>query len=863
MAINDNPLSGDSKSDSALTTGVDALIDLLKNSNEMTFSEAAKKLGVQESLVEGWARFLEESGDISINYKLTTAYMSLAGTSAENSVNGPSEKEEAAPKNETNFSQIHRFFKSIDNAYNQSEKLLKNKNYNLLKSALSSMSKGYRDAYTHLSTGKDKMSEQDRKIFEKRLSDFESNVNQGYALLKKKRAMKAKASFEKALKEFYDASSDLKEMVSRTIKEPPKEQAPKKAGPNFALKGQGLDYDKMIEYAKKQLEEGNIDEAKKIYSDLNSLYHEELPKKFETERDQVKKGLFNLSRDLTFAIDSEQRSRFEKAKSDIEAGFQSLNDAFKQKDVDAIEYYLKLIKSLYNNMPQGFENEKKYIQARIAKLSVKAAQEKKKQIDESIKARTKELSELRKQFYDHIQQKDYETAKASYTYLKQKFSFIPDELVPEKIDEHVKILDDFKALSELYKEKFLSQNRSRLDNAKEMIAEMRKKVNDNNISEAEKDYNNIQITLQDISDYFFEEKAALENDLADAYNDFLDKTSSSYKSQFDESSNEIKTLIREGQNYIAQSKTSLAEEAYVKALKIYSQLAPGFVQKKQQLRDELFDLYKKLMMHKDMRIIEEKSKTVHEAYNQLINTVIDAHHAIAMNNLDKLKGHVDSLNELAKMIPDDVWKSSPSLKDEVSKLDRESQFYLKVKALEAMLGDKTGNDNNTKLDNALQEVIQWLGELSRENTEDTNLLDYAQSIIDRVQGNNNVSKNTSNSDSESGQISTPIQESTNNMNHQALNKNTAQNDNTSENDLQQDIEEMQFMPKQNKAQSNPVQNNNSTQTPENAAVASDNANITPAAENNGNDYNGLDDKTNDVKKIQEQIDRIRKMMGNK
>jgi len=112
MTLENNNNTKEMGGSSPLTTGVDALIDLLKNSKEMTYSEAARRLGVPDSLVEGWARFLEESGDLNVNYKLTTPYMSISDNKKSQGHMTDSE-----PQKDVGFEQIHRFFTSIDNAY--------------------------------------------------------------------------------------------------------------------------------------------------------------------------------------------------------------------------------------------------------------------------------------------------------------------------------------------------------------------------------------------------------------------------------------------------------------------------------------------------------------------------------------------------------------------------------------------------------------------------------------------------------------------------------------------------------------------------------------------------------------------------
>ena len=65
-------------------TEADELIRLLSRIPEISMIEASKQLKVPEATIELLATFLEEEGIVSIQYKLTTPYLSLAKPSARN-----------------------------------------------------------------------------------------------------------------------------------------------------------------------------------------------------------------------------------------------------------------------------------------------------------------------------------------------------------------------------------------------------------------------------------------------------------------------------------------------------------------------------------------------------------------------------------------------------------------------------------------------------------------------------------------------------------------------------------------------------------------------------------------------------------
>ena len=58
-----------------IQTGVDKLVALVRQTNKISFKDAAKKLGVSPSTISEWANLLEEEGIIDINYKFTSPFL--------------------------------------------------------------------------------------------------------------------------------------------------------------------------------------------------------------------------------------------------------------------------------------------------------------------------------------------------------------------------------------------------------------------------------------------------------------------------------------------------------------------------------------------------------------------------------------------------------------------------------------------------------------------------------------------------------------------------------------------------------------------------------------------------------------------
>lgn len=60
---------------SVIETGVDKLVNLVKERGRIALADAANELGVSATVIQEWVNFLEEEGIISVEYKLTKPFL--------------------------------------------------------------------------------------------------------------------------------------------------------------------------------------------------------------------------------------------------------------------------------------------------------------------------------------------------------------------------------------------------------------------------------------------------------------------------------------------------------------------------------------------------------------------------------------------------------------------------------------------------------------------------------------------------------------------------------------------------------------------------------------------------------------------
>lgn len=699
---------------SNISTGVDSLLSLLKEKKSLSLPEAARILNVDESIVESWAKFLEETGDVSINYNLLTPYLSLNEEKNLNNKREPSLKQK--------FSNLSEKFEAV---YDEALKFLKLKDYDSLNDSLQILSKEFNETFNNI---QNKLSPEEKEEFQKELSEFNNKINVAWNHYKRNNILKSKVEYENALQKFYLLSDKLKDYLKDLSKlEEDKNSDLNDLNLNVSLSSE---YNSLVEKAKKLLEQGDVEKAKEVYEQLKKLYHEELPKQFELQREMLKKNLFSLSKDLTFALDYEQKNRFEKGRKQIEDLLKKISESLKNNDFETVSNFMNYAITIFNKLPPGFEEEKKSLQEKIVDLNLKIANYKKKLLNEALSEELKEIENLRRKFYEKIEEKNIDEAKKIYSLLKKRYLLLPSEILPEKIDVHIKILEDFKKLSELQKNLFLEENNNKIKECKDLIKKISSLVEKNKIDEAEENYHILQKKIQEISDYFFEEKALLQNESLMVYKKIIEKIKDYYKVSFEKTYNDILSLINQGNVYVDKNNLQLAEETYVKALKLYSNLKPIFINKKKELKEKLFELYKKIVLKKDLNIVEEKSYSVHEKYNELLNLIIDAHHKIASNHLEVFPSIVDKILDLKNSIPKNVLNKNKSIVEEIEKLKEEKNIYLFAKNLENYILNK--NVDVKKIDNNVKILLKYKSYLEKNVPEDNNLLSYVDDVISKA-----------------------------------------------------------------------------------------------------------------------------------
>ncbi len=163
--------------ESFIETGVDKLVKLVESRKKVSTGEAAKALGVSNSVIDEWSDFLEEEGIISIEYKLATTYLVERKLSKKEVVKKAKEfhgsKDAFVRKVETTLQGIEKDTSGLDDLKGEFEKLKKDIGDDLgnVKEELKEL-----ENYERLKKGIDRQMYDQQKDFRNRIQDMEKEL---------------------------------------------------------------------------------------------------------------------------------------------------------------------------------------------------------------------------------------------------------------------------------------------------------------------------------------------------------------------------------------------------------------------------------------------------------------------------------------------------------------------------------------------------------------------------------------------------------------------------------------------------------------------------------------------------------------
>ncbi len=236
-----------------VSTAADDLLVLIKREGELSFQEAARRLGVPQQTIEAWANFLEEEGVLSIKYKFTTPYLMPA-------------KEEQKGEKQKNDEEFREKLGSAEAKSDlaSAKELLEEMEQQRAEGELGKLSKAFMDLLKKLNSvyeflaQKKGLTEASKGSIKAKLDSLQREIYKGEELVGQSRFDMANSVYSKVdgeLRKLYDSMKSTYSVLveSQTVKE--------------------SNVRELLERAYKAMETGNLEEAQRYYDALSSIYY--------------------------------------------------------------------------------------------------------------------------------------------------------------------------------------------------------------------------------------------------------------------------------------------------------------------------------------------------------------------------------------------------------------------------------------------------------------------------------------------------------------------------------------------------------------------------------------------------------------
>ncbi len=390
-------------------------------------------------------------------------------------------------------------------------------------------------------------------------------------------------------------TNKTKQKPSKIIKEKSeKKEESKDDDPNeveFSEKNDASDIETLLAEAYGCIKKKKFEKAKEIYSKIEARYNK-LPEEFLKKKDSINQNLVKLSDDLGMNLSKESRRKMEKNSQEIHKLLGDIQSEIRKGNiVSAIRIYGD-IKERYNELPNGFLEQKLVLQNSIidAYEELITVREKKDLMD--ISEKKTEIITMLEEMNQAIKEKNIQLAIKLYTRIREMYNTLPSGFLQEKAELQSRILRLYDQLLSDYKRITMEDMEKKTERIEELSRDMNKHLEKKEIEPAREIYSKMKEVFYSMPEGFLRQKTELQRIMLNLYERLaieLDKTS---VYDFNKKYNIIENMLKESFSHVKNKRYDLAHELYNKIINTYNSLPSGFLQKKTELRTRILSFYK-------------------------------------------------------------------------------------------------------------------------------------------------------------------------------------------------------------------------------------------------------------------------------
>lgn len=650
--------------DDTLKTGVDLLIDLVRKQKSISLDEASKKLNIPAPTLEMWAQFLEEEGELGIDYKLTTPYLTdkktdrrsnkeakydFSGTSVENSLNivvdlVPQAKEKLGKGKlkdaHQDFSKMVQNLKGL--SLNTSGWFEKNKpeEGKKIKEEIDKITSGISQAGTLARSGEISKAKEEYLDQSKEIQALQERLSQLYSQMK--------GDVEKEIIQGIETGN----IKTRSLSQPPPPRKPTKVN-IIHTNGKNAEIDKLfdgesktyvvedlqakkgVDYSKAKLvravhkPSSNVGESESLFSGSKEKDQPRKAKAHEAEEKYKPKTEQERLDELASETEAEGESYLNHHKSKTqtpqhESMAQRALEFAKQGKIDEAKVVLNSLYKTYMKLPAAFIKKKNELKLSILKitseLNNKQIQKSQSKEAEAIRNAREKISNIKKL----VSMKDPAKALKEFEKLKEDYSKIPAKFGEDK----TQLLEDLhgvhKSVLSLQKEESEKNFEEIKERFQKAYTRLQESISQRQIAQAKDLYTEISKTYAQMPKGFAEFRLVMQEKILGAYKELILEEQRMLLEKHNKNKNQIKSLVAKVRADISAGETSLVQDDFKKIQSLFENISDAFVNEKGTIQDEILAVelqISRIKIKESKEKIKASKKEVRDLFDRAKNFI--------------------------------------------------------------------------------------------------------------------------------------------------------------------------------------------------------------------------------------------------
>lgn len=585
----------------SLTTAADDLLDIVKMEGEISFSDAAKKLGVSAQTIEAWATFLEEDGVLSVKYKMTTPYLTLP---AARKAAKKEKSDEALFQDKLADAEIKTEIENVSELLSSAENKRAEGDFGVLDSMFSQILSKLKKIMQFVSS-LTYVSSQEKAGILKKYAEAEEKTKTASELLKENKFDEANAAYS-------ELQSELKGIVQET-KSDYSEAEDIKVSREAGLR-------KILEKTYDLLEKGKLEDAASNYEKTKGILAS-FSQQWQSEKSSMQESIIKLNRDIVVYSNKIKRQRMDEGAAKINAlvGF-SRDYLHKRKFAMAAAYYSE-IKKNFDSLPAGFAREKRKLKEEILRVFEQLIQEKEKRLRYRFSLMSKEIERLLKEAEKQMEAGSSGEAFRTYKLLSKTYGQLPRGFLKERFELQSRIMLLYSRLSQILERKEESELATETRQILRLLETMKQQIGSGKFSEANLTYSEINRIFGKVPEGFVQQKTELQKRIVELYEKLLENVDAKKSLAFKNSVEEISYLMKACQDSLKKGDYAGANASYKKIKDAYTKLSPLDIARRQQIRNSILTLYRGIILGEQPVQPENSQNTKTESLHQKIEAL--------------------------------------------------------------------------------------------------------------------------------------------------------------------------------------------------------------------------------------------------